>query len=143
MSLSLLIPTLAPILSDVINRIAPDKDMEKRLNHELQTALSDRKADIEKAALDVIKTEAASNHWITSAWRPITMLTFVAIIVARVFGLTTDTVSEKEYLMLWDIVYFGIGGYAISRSVEKVVGTDTINTVFKNKQNKNQDRIDK
>jgi len=49
------------------------------------------------------------------------MLTFGALIVARWFGWAAPNLSESEYLKLWDIVEFGLGGYVVGRSVEKVV----------------------
>jgi hypothetical protein len=72
------------------------------------------------AQADIVKTEAASSG-IASWWRPVTMLTFTGLIVARWFGFAAPNLSEAEYLKLWDIVQLGLGGYVIGRSVEKVV----------------------
>jgi hypothetical protein len=49
------------------------------------------------------------------------MLVFVALIVARWFGLAAPNLQEAEYLKLWDIVQLGLGGYVIGRSVEKIM----------------------
>lgn len=72
------------------------------------------------AQADIVKTEAASNHWLAANWRPILMLTFGALIVARWFGFAAPNLSEAEYLKLWSIVEFGLGGYVVGRSVEKI-----------------------
>jgi Holin of 3TMs, for gene-transfer release len=72
------------------------------------------------AQADIVKTEAASQHWLAANWRPILMLTFGALIVARWFGWAAPNLSEAEYLKLWDIVQLGLGGYVVGRSVEKV-----------------------
>ena len=69
----------------------------------------------------VIQTEAASSHWLAANWRPILMLTFGGLIVARWFGWAAPNLSAEEYLKLWDIVELGIGGYVVGRSVEKIV----------------------
>ena len=69
---------------------------------------------------EIVKTEAASENWLASSWRPILMLTFGALIVARWFGWAAPNLSEAEYLKLWSIVELGLGGYVIGRSVEKV-----------------------
>lgn len=61
-----------------------------------------------------------SESWLTQNWRPLTMLTFVACIVARWFGLSTPGLSEAEYMRLWDIVQLALGGYVIGRSAEKI-----------------------
>lgn len=73
------------------------------------------------AQSDIVKTEASSNHWLAANWRPILMLTFGALIVARWFGWAAPNLSEAEYIKLWDIVQLGLGGYVVGRSVEKVV----------------------
>jgi len=71
---------------------------------------------------EIVKTEAASTHWLAANWRPLTMLTFAALIVARWFGWAAPNLSEAEYLKLWSIVEFGLGGYVVGRSVEKIAG---------------------
>lgn len=70
---------------------------------------------------EIVKAEASSEHWLAANWRPILMLTFGALIVARWFGWAAPNLSESEYLKLWSIVELGIGGYVIGRSAEKVV----------------------
>lgn len=73
------------------------------------------------ARADIVKTEAASENWLASSWRPILMVTFGALIVARWFGWAAPNLSEAEYLKLWSIVELGLGGYVIGRSAEKIV----------------------
>lgn len=70
---------------------------------------------------EIVKTEAASSHWLAANWRPLTMLTFCGLIVARWFGWAAPNLSEAEYLKLWSIVEFGLGGYVVGRSAEKIV----------------------
>ena len=52
------------------------------------------------AQADIVKTEAASNHWLAANWRPLLMLTFGGLIVARWFGWAAPYLSEAEYLKL-------------------------------------------
>jgi hypothetical protein len=73
------------------------------------------------AQADIVKTEAASEHWLAASWRPLVMLTFAGLIVARWFGWAAPDLSEAEYIKLWDIVEFGLGGYVVGRSAEKIV----------------------
>ena len=70
---------------------------------------------------EIVKTEAQSDHWLTACWRPILMLTFGGLIVARWLGWSAPNITEAEVLKLWSIVELGLGGYVIGRSVEKVV----------------------
>ena len=74
------------------------------------------------ARAEIVKTEAASSHWLAANWRPIVMLVFCGLIVARWFGWAAPNLSEAEYLKLWSIVEFGLGGYVVGRSVEKIAG---------------------
>ena len=75
------------------------------------------------ASAEIVKTEAASSHWLAANWRPILMLTFGALIVARWFGWAAPNLSVEEYLKLWDIVQLGLGGYVVGRSFEKIAPT--------------------
>lgn len=115
-----ILPALAPILGDVIKRLFPDPTEAAKAEAELNRQLMARAGEIEQAAAGIVKTEAASAHWLAANWRPITMLTFVALIVARWFGFSAPGLSEAEALALWDIVQIGLGGYVVGRTVEKV-----------------------
>lgn len=75
------------------------------------------------AQADIVKTEAASSHWLAANWRPVLMLVFGGLIVARWFGWAAPNLSEAEYIKLWSIVEFGLGGYVVGRSVEKIAPT--------------------
>jgi len=61
--------------------------------------------------------------WLQRTWRPITMLVFVGLIVARWLGWSAPNLGEAEVLKLWDIVEIGLGGYVIGRSAEKILPT--------------------
>jgi len=114
---------LAPILGDVVKGIFPNKEEEQKAQAQLQAALIAKQSELENAAADVVQAEASSKHWLAANWRPILMLTFGGLIVARWFGWAAPNLSEAEYIALWDIVELGIGGYVIGRSAEKVVPT--------------------
>lgn len=112
---------IIPIVGDVVNSIFPDKETQQKAQAELTKKLIEKQGDIEQSAAKIITTEAASKHWLAANWRPLLMVTFGGLIVARWFGLTAPNLSEAEYLALWDIVELGIGGYIIGRSGEKVI----------------------
>lgn len=115
-----LIPALAPLLGDIIRSKFPDPAEAAKLEAEMQAELWRNAHQLNAAAADIIKAEAQSQHWLSAIWRPIVMLTFCGLIVARWFGWAAPNLSEAEYLKLWSIVEFGLGGYVIGRSVEKV-----------------------
>ena len=118
--LQALIPALAPILGQVVGNLFPDPTEKAKAEAEVMRQLLAAQSDIEKAASEIIRTEAASEHWLAANWRPLTMLTFVVLIVARWFGWAAPNLSEAEYIKLWSIVEFGLGGYVVGRSVEKI-----------------------
>lgn len=80
------------------------------------------------AAMSVIVAEATSDHWIVSAWRPVTMLVFVAIVANNYLlypylSLFWTTAPMLELPPdLWDLIKIGLGGYVVGRSAEKVAG---------------------
>jgi hypothetical protein len=115
------LPALVPILGDAIRRLFPDPAEAAKAQAELSNALMANAAKIEEAAASIIADEAKSEHWLASSWRPLVMLTFTALIVARWLGYSAPGISEAEVLKLWDIVQLGLGGYVIGRSAEKIV----------------------
>ena len=116
-----LLPALLPILGDALKRLFPDAEARQRAEAELHAALLARAGELEKAAGEIVKAEAQSEHWLTASWRPIMMLTFGALIVARWLGWSAPGISEAEALKLWSIVELGLGGYVIGRSAEKIL----------------------
>lgn len=121
--LQALIPALAPILGAVIKSRFPDPAEAAKAEAEMTAQLWQNAHQLNAAAADIIKAEASSNNSLASSWRPITMLVFVGLITARWFGWAAPELSEAEYLKLWSIVEFGLGGYVVGRSVEKIAPT--------------------
>lgn len=69
-----------------------------------------------KARADIVEAEAKSDHWLTSTWRPITMLSFLGLVVADSFGLLATPLAPEA----WTLLQVGLGGYVVGRSAEKV-----------------------
>jgi len=123
-----MLPALIPILGQIGATVAaslfPDPQQaadRAKTEQSFAVALLQQSQAIEQAAAGIVKAEASSGNWLTSAWRPITMLTFVSLIVARWMGYSAPGITEAEVLKLWDIVQLGLGGYVIGRSAEKVL----------------------
>jgi hypothetical protein len=116
-----LIPILAPLLGNIVKSKFPDPTEAAKVEAELTAQLWQNAHQLNAAAADIIKTEANSQHGLAAMWRPIVMLVFCGLIVARWFGWAAPNLSEAEYLKLWSIVEFGLGGYVIGRSAEKIV----------------------
>ena len=117
---------LGQTIDAVLGRFFTDKDQAGEAAQALRLALINQDATLREAARDVIVAEASSEHWVTSAWRPITMLIFAGIIannyiLAPYIGLLlgVDIVLEAPE-PLWDLLKIGLGGYVVGRSAEKV-----------------------
>lgn len=105
----------------LIDRLWPDKTQQEQARLALlELAQKGELAELTGRA-EIVKAEAASSHWLAASWRPILMLTFGGLIVARWMGYSAPNISEAEVLKLWDIVELGLGGYVIGRSAEKIV----------------------
>lgn len=70
-----------------------------------------------KARAKIVEAAANSPHALTATWRPITMLTFLALVVCDSFGLLSNPLASEA----WTLLQMGLGGYVIGRSVEKTV----------------------
>ena len=98
-----------------------DKTKRMELQLAINAAVLERSAAIELAAAEIVKAEAGGASFMQRSWRPITMLTFLALIVARWLGFSAPMLSEAEVMKLWDITELGLGGYVIGRSAEKIL----------------------
>lgn len=70
-----------------------------------------------KAKASIITAEANGQSWMQRNWRPITMLTFLALVVSDSFGLLAFRLAEQA----WTLLQIGLGGYVVGRSAEKIV----------------------
>ena len=110
---------ILPALMGLLGKLIPDP--QARADAQLKLLAMQQSGDLAElqAAVSVIVAEASGN-WLQRSWRPLMMLTFTGLIVARWLGWTAPNLQPAEYDHLWAIVQLGIGGYVIGRSVEKV-----------------------
>ena len=99
----------------------PDKDEADQKQLEFLAIIQSGKLKELESAASVITAEAQSESWITRSWRPITMLTFVALVAAHWLGFTAENITPDEISSLLDIVKIGLGGYMVSRGAEKSI----------------------
>ncbi len=113
---------LGPVLSgifSIVDKAIEDKDQAQAIKAKLQEmVLTGQMREIEEAAAN-IRAEAMGDSWLQRSWRPLTMLTFVSLIVAKWLGFTAPGVTEAVELALFEIIKIGLGGYVVGRSVEK------------------------
>jgi len=98
---------------------------EEKLQHKerlllTQATVIDQVLKYEKESFEarakIIEAEAKSEHWLTAVWRPITMLTFLALCVGDSLGLLSTPLRDEA----WTLLQLGLGGYVVGRSAEKI-----------------------
>lgn len=119
---------ISPILS-IINKVIPDpaqRDAAKQKLLELQ-----QQGDLQELQemSKVIVAEAQSDSWLAKSWRPITMLSFVAILINNYILVPYVNAFGGHIPMLalppdmWALLQIGLAGYVLSRGIEKSVAT--------------------
>jgi len=110
-------------ISDVIDHIVMSGDDKAKLQAQViggQIAAASQALDYEtklmQAQADNIKAEAQGNGVLQRNWRPITMLTFLALVVCDSFGWLHSPLAPQA----WSLLQIGLGGYVVGRSVEKI-----------------------
>ena len=68
------------------------------------------------ASARLIAAEAGGRSWLQRNWRPIIMLSFLALVIADSCGLLAFRLSDAA----WTLLQIGLGGYVVGRSVEKI-----------------------
>ena len=109
-----------PLLGKVVERLIPDPDQAAKAKNQLVDMAVNGELDELAQRAGVIKAEAQGDGWLQRSWRPIVMLIFTALIVARWLGWSAPDLSEAVELKLFSIVQVGLGGYIASRGIEKV-----------------------
>ncbi|MEN8171376.1 MAG: 3TM-type holin, partial [Chloroflexota bacterium] len=112
-------------LIDNLHTSEEEKLQIKQDMFELQVSAFNKAEEYETALLDAKKTiitaEAQSSSWIARNWRPITMLTFLLLVVLDSFGWLASPLAEEAWLLL----QIGLSGYVVGRSAEKVTNVIT------------------
>lgn len=111
----------------MIDGIVNNKADAEKLKAQIQLELLANSSDELKHAASIIKAEAQGESWLQRNWRPLLMLSIVAIVVNNylvypylsLFGapaLVLDLPPE-----LFNLMTMGVGGYVMGRSAEKVM----------------------
>ena len=113
-------------VTDLLSEYIEDPDERARLEAELRQRLLEHEGSLVEASRDVVVAEAQGESWVQRSWRPVTMLSFVAILCnnyilvpwLQAFGVETVAVLDMPD-GLWTLLTVGLGGYVVGRSLEK------------------------
>jgi hypothetical protein len=131
---SILESTLLPKLFDLIDGLhtsEEEKLLAKLETQKLQSALLEKiieaSAQELSAQKDILVAEIQGKSWMQRNWRPILMLTIVAIIVNNYIlfpyagAIFPDVIKVLDLPSeLWTLMTIGVGGYIGGRTVEKI-----------------------
>jgi hypothetical protein len=105
---------------DSLHTSTDEKLEAKRKLYETQNALFAQVLDYERAQLEaqarIIEAEAKGAGVLQRNWRPITMLTFLVLVVLDALGQLPFRLAEDA----WTLLQIGLGGYVAGRSAEKI-----------------------
>lgn len=120
--LSILGNIVSPVaeLIDSLHTSDEEKLLAKKAIQELENSISIELIQYEAKLAEMqgkaIIAEAQGQSWMQKNWRPITMLTFLALVVFDTFGWTEFRLSQEA----WVLLQIGLGGYVVGRSAEKI-----------------------
>ena len=120
-----ILSTIIGPVAGIIDKAVPDADLRRRLKQEIKAKLIDQESALTAAARDVIVSEARGESWMQRNWRPLTMLTFAAIIAnnyliapyVQAFGGVAVVLDIPPGM--WTLLTTGLGGYVVGRTLEK------------------------
>ncbi len=122
MELNIFSKLVSPI-TDLIDEVITSDDERNQFKLKLEQIRSQitieelkLKSEIATAQSKAISAEVSGDSWLQKNWRPITMLTFLVMVLINAFGWFVIPLSDE----VWTLLQVGIGGYIGGRSLEKI-----------------------
>ncbi len=106
--------SLIPLIGSIADKVFDSQEEKEKF-----------KAELNRAAADVVMSEAKGESWLQRNWRPITMLSFLILLGSYWFGFAPDYLIENPAVVerVFVLLQIGIGGYIGGRTVEKTAKT--------------------
>jgi hypothetical protein len=86
------------------------------LKNAIKSKMIDLQSQLLEAQKSIISAEANGHSTLQRNWRPITMLTFLVLVVLDSFGWLASPLAPEA----WTLLQIGLGGYVAGRSLEKI-----------------------
>ena len=87
------------------------------IQNDMHSKIIDYETKLLSSKTSIITAEANGQSWMQRNWRPITMLTFLGLVVCDSFGWLANPLAAEA----WTLLQIGLGGYVAGRSGEKIV----------------------
>ena len=114
---------VAGVIKTAADKIWPDATEVEKAKVEQYTAMLTQQLEVFKGQCAIIVAEAQGGGMLQRNWRPITMLTFLGLVVGRFFGFEGPNFTPDDSANLFSLIQLGLGGYVVGRSVENVAKT--------------------
>ena len=88
------------------------------IQNEMHSKVIEYETKLLASQTTIITAEANGQSWMQRNWRPITMLTFLGLVVCDSFGWLANPLAAEA----WTLLQIGLGGYVAGRSGEKIIG---------------------
>ena len=124
MSIFSVVKGLIKPVTDLVDNLHTSEEekleLKKQLTmveNEFSSKVLDYESRLMEAQSSIIKAEATGHSWMQRNWRPITMLTFLVLVVFDSFGVLPFRLASEA----WTLLQIGLGGYVVGRSAEKIL----------------------
>ena len=113
------------VVDSVLDKFVSDKSERDRLKSDINLALIKDERKILQKAAENVKAEIQGESWLQRNWRPLLMLSIVAILVNNYLLFPyLNLFTDKALILdlphdLFTLLTTGVGGYVVGRSVEK------------------------
>ena len=87
------------------------------IQNEMHSKVIQYETKLLESQASIITSEAQGASWMQRNWRPITMLTFLALVVLDSFGMLAFRLASEA----WTLLQLGLSGYVVGRTGEKIV----------------------
>ena len=94
-----------------------------KIENDTTLKVIDYEGKLLEAQSSIIMAETQSDSWLVKNWRPLTMLSFVSIVIMYWFGYQPENMSQATIDNVFQLIKIGLGGYVIGRSGEKIAKT--------------------
>lgn len=93
------------------------------LQNEVTLKVMEYEGKLLEAKSNIIMSETNSDSWLVKNWRPLTMLSFVGIVISYWFGYSPPNATPADIDNMFSLIKLGLGGYVVGRTAEKVAKT--------------------
>ena len=128
-----IVNALSGPVGTIADRYFDNEDDKQAFKNSVELEILKNQKSFEDLSANIVLAEAKSEHFLTSAWRPFTMILFALVIAINILIipyvvipiLWLSGVPVPEFMeipdQVWTLITIGLGGYVGGRSGEKMV----------------------